>query len=828
MIACSNRRQGPLRGRSPCHVHERGVALIVTLAVLAMLTVLLVAFVSNVRTERMASRAFTEQARARLGAQMAIEAAIYQMRTNLSAPDYISRISNVVYAGGVTNPTVFFFSPVSGVWLPGYTRDVANHLALPTTANSNNMNEAGTMFSNSFIANVRVPWAYFTNSLVANSAQSNRSVIRISYWIEDDSTKINVNYAGNVNGPGGTYSRSNDFSVAGMSLEGIPGIATADSASLVNDRAANGLYESLPSIMQVSGIGWGDAYYHNTAAGYPGAVLFGTIGSGEIERQTNGRLRVNINDIATNINPNTAVADLYAVINARYPTFATKYTSPGLSQICANIVDYIDTNNVPTDADTSDFSGAGYFGSELAPHLNEARFEVEAPITLRSGATAASGTNVVGITNRYHLEFFNPFQTNVTVPSATVFVVSNTPPVFVTWTEPAGGTTNTTANATTNILLGGFTVPAYGYAVANVIVETMTVSIPTNIAANVISCAIPTATTTTNIVRPAGGSPTRLDYALIQYPAAAAANFIQKPGGTAVPWGGTNNVHASVASPGDPRFNHRAINWSTNVGNLYPSLTFGSSNQTYRPDLPLKYSDSNQVAHIIVDNGFPFRNGPMRSIGEIGNIGTISNWSTMMMYGDGRPNFVGAGPADYELLDLFTVNPTNQVIRGKMNVNNTRDMMVDRTQYGSMFSLLYGIQMTPGATGLACTNLFSPATVRDLGTYIATNGPYYSIGDLCKLRLLTNLPPLGVYSNTVTDERREAVIRGIANIATVRGQNFTIWGRAQILTTLQGRTNVMGDAMIQALVERRTVHNETTGAVLTQQYKFISYRYLTE
>ena len=77
-----------------------------------------------------------------------------------------------------------------------------------------------------------------------------------------------------------------------------------------------------------------------------------------------------------------------------------------------------------------------------------------------------------------------------------------------------------------------------------------------------------------------------------------------------------------------------------------------------------------------------------------------------------------------------------------------------------------------------------------------------------KAGVLTNLGSVGGPVQD-TDERREAVVRALSGITTVRGNQFTIWGIGQSIQIVRGQTNVTGEAMIQAIVERTELFSPT-------------------
>ncbi len=796
--------------KTPPSSRERGVALLVTLAVLAMVTVLLVAFVSNVRTERTSSRAFSDQLKARLAAQAAIEQGIFCIQQMTQSTNYVTFVSNSIVTASITNSITYF---VTNGFLgsDGMTYDYIHSSYPPSSADNANLNAQGYIYPLNMVPNLSVPWTYYTNSFATSPVEAIRGMTRYAYWIDDESSKINVNAAGY------TAARTT-FGVTSIDLRGLPTVDSTKATSITNLRSAFP-YETVASLAQVGGLDYNALYK-------TGIVVFATVNSADYERQTNGQVRVNINQFAVADNATTNaqyyVTNIVTAITNACPQFVSKYTLDGLHQIAANLRDYLDTDCIPTDADPTDFSGTKYFGNDLVPRFNEVMFQVEARTTIEGGTNT-----LIGVTNRYFVELFNPYQQaapNPVLPNTTTLVISNLPTVNISWVNPVASNTNSSPSAANvSVTFGNAQVPAYSYWVTNVIVQGMLIRIPTNDPGTV-SISIPSGGTITNVIQTNVVSNTRIDYSLIAYGAVGAPLFIQMPTSPAVT---TNNFHASVHVPGDPRFNHRTNDWDIGIGNTAPAPTLGTENAVtvYDPAHNSPYYDVPVKTKFDTDKGLPFQNGPMLTVGEIGNIGTITNWSTLKIYGDGRSNVVfsppslaGTTPPDWALLDLFTINDPGTRIPGKININTQRDLLLaNPPTSGSLFALLNGILIdgTPiTSAGALATNLIAGI-------------PYSMIGEIgAKASSLSLAAGTGV--NQDTDERREAVIRALSNITTVRGNQFTIWGMGQSIQIVRGQTNVTGEAMIQAIVERTELFDNPPTHMTGATYRIKYLRNVTE
>ncbi len=815
---------------------ERGVALIVTLAILAMLTVLLVAFVSNVRTERMAGHAFTEETRARMAAQAAVEMAIYQLRTNLAAPNCITFVSNTLFdANASTNPVTMFYGPSAASWIPGTTGNPTNFLLLNTLTNkfsaltdssaSNNFNEQGFMFPARFVPNVRVPWTYMANSMSSNSTQTNRSLVRMSWYIDDDSTKININYAGNALGAGPSHMRTNDFTVGGIDLVGLPYVGPVAANSIVANRATSP-YETLASVMEAPGVTYvGQYYFTNTTYEGGGVSVYGTACSSDYERQTNGTKRININSF-TNVLPATDVTNMIRALGTQVltngsvygmglPVFTNKFRGDSF-QICANIRDQQDADDWPTDSENNVFSTTGFLGIEHCPYLNELMLNTEVQI-------AIVGANYqIGVTNKVTWEYFNLWDTPCYLWTNVSTAYTSAPMTF-TWAAPSPtpGTTNFPfTNPSVRIIAA--TNAAFSYFVTNK-VQAYTFTIPTNGSPFNLTISSPASGTITNLWGTTNGAGTvfyRQDLAELPARAAYAPAALSMPG-VPITWTWATNVamHAHVGSPGDPRNNNTTANW---VSAATTNNTFGAQNTTYAPGTA--GGDNETTTSIATDGGFPFLNKPFPSPGFLGIVSYPTNdWKTLKLYGDGYSNYnANAKVPDWALLDIFTVNTPGSLVSGKMNINNQRDKLGNVSSAGSMFGLLAGIPLYTGTVILTNNNAFSSYVT----TNLINNAPYFTIGDLATVDALTNGAPGAFGLNT--DKRREAIIRALSGVTTVHGNNFTIWARGQNVTALQGKITVLGDAFIQATVERVPSYNNTTGQITNQLFNVKSYRYLSE
>ncbi|NLF85180.1 MAG: hypothetical protein GX571_03620, partial [Lentisphaerae bacterium] len=232
-------------------------------------------------------------------------------------------------------------------------------------------------------------------------------------------------------------------------------------------------------------------------------------------------------------------------------------------------------------------------------------------------------------------------------------------------------------------------------------------------------------------------------------------------------------------------------------------------------------------------------NGPLRSVGELGYL-PIGLWLTINLYDHGHTirnlsnisykNNVLPSIGYHPVLDYFVVGDPNKGRRGLVNLNSRSPGVL-----GALFNKLpvqtelhTHTPATPGpvisaANGGACDDAV------DLAKWLIAKGPFERLSDLG--RFFKDTPQLGVASGDYTDPfplaalkaalkaeggaedvgefEREALIRNICNLVTLRGQTFTIILRADAFSPRYGmrgvkQGNVLATAMAVAQVWRDT------------------------
>ncbi|MCC7519026.1 MAG: hypothetical protein IT578_07570 [Verrucomicrobiae bacterium] len=771
-----------------------------------MLTILLVAFVGSVRVERLSTKAFSDQLKARLAAQMAVEQALVDLRGVMpeSSPEYTT---TVMTNSQFTTPTNFYVYVSTNVYSPVFSTDPRD-LSIPASywQNGAAMKALGLTYATPQISSVKVPWIYYTNSFAGTGAVSSlRGIVRYAYWADDESSKINVNSTSVTNKASyGDFSPSR-YDLSGVDLRGLILVGEGRGQAIVNERTSpKSPYETVSALGRVQtggGINYTNLYLE-------GIAYFATVWSAEAERQTNGRVRVNINDgnFTTGVLAGVAVTNLVTTLGREAPGISNKFGA-AIWQLAANLHDQLTpSDRIPTDSETDSWKKPVYLGIKNVPYLNE--FQLRSEVA----ASIVDSNFVFAVTNTATWEVFNLWQTSYawssntlllrTLPSITLVL-----PGVLNTNLPGGPTT---LQIMTNLNMGNYTYATFSTQTVHM------VKVDTNYVGT-LSVTFNDSGTLTNIwgrLLP-GGSVARFDWAELPGRTPSNPNIP-----LSVPMSAqavSNVLSCSVKSPGDPRVNDNPADWSTGAAS-----TPGSQNGGYSP--AAAGGDGNSTTDLAAgqDGGFPFIEGPFPSAGFLGVVSYTNAWMTLKMYGDGYSNHNGSARVpDWSLLDVFTANPVTPGERtvGKINVNTLREVCANPQKEGGLAALFMDVPINASGGSLG----YNTSALQTVVTNVMAGVPYSSIGDLAsRAGCFTNPPSL----NADTDWRREAVIRAIANNVTVRGGQFSIWALGQNISIVRGRTNVLGEAMAQAVVDRVEATDATRVTGVTWRVRF--FRFLNE
>jgi hypothetical protein len=768
---------------------------VLTLGILALVTLLLIAFVTSMRVENMAAKNFNDMIKARQLAQAAVDQAVTTIRqatTPMRTPS--PAFTYVTFPGIVATN----FQGVTGFIRLYSVSPTATHDLLDLNSGFGITGTNTVEFPPPTDPPITVEWIYIGRDPTLPPGPNNPIVGRFAYWVDDEASKVNINqawarpHAGTPPIPDTTYAYNDAYGdTSEVDLNALVPALNAYANQIEAARATPlPPYATIEEVRRATppppapGIVYADfnanQFYLTTLSDDTGDLdVFGR------QRLILSPLAANglsqSKDIVDTTGPNSAYARLSdpnlmkvytpppgSSINAFADT--AKYGVNGLQQIIANIIAYQQDPIVtppPDDGNTP----PNYLGLGKTPYINEAQVRYDVALDLSTGNTNV--TQIVSVELFYMYNgTYTPAPDAVTIPAITV-------------PEPALPT-------------GPFTFPVpatpafssgsiYYYSITNGPVQVTTWPEP-----------IPAQTIDITYSRPYSGGPKRLDFARVPLPAGATLN--------AVPMSSFQGAEAN-----DPAVNDgvsTANQWTpyTTPGTL--GAQNNAYNQTADPTLSLKALPSKAV----------MRGLPMQSIGELGFIHTPAQWTYLRL----QPQTDKPSIPDWAMLDMFTVGgPT----AGRVNINSfISQLPVATRRLYPLEALLNGAAASPAAVAanIYLNNYVNPMASTPPDTF-GYNGAYDTIGEICEVQ--------GMDNSASTEAGREAIIRRIGNLLTTRSNAFTIWAIAQSIKDISnigtydppsagGKDFITGEVKVQAVVERY----EQAG-VLRFRTKYFRYYY---
>jgi len=775
--------------RIPRPSANRGIALILTLAIIALVTLLVIGFAVSMRVENTASKNFNDVIKARELAQGAIDQAVATIR-QATTRDGVTILNYVTFPGAV-----YDFNGTATTRKSLYTENALDTFDINKdfwiTGNEGEFPGTPVPPANAVI---NVGWNYVAKDGSVGTAPflpSKPEIIgRFAFWVDDEACKININTAGQPTTPPSPdygYSVSNEVDISANIAavlysnlsnyapdieRGYSGVTviprgTYPYATIEEVRRANavitaGMFDANRfSITAYSD----DANYPSytqdlDALGQTRLVLTNlhhvSLADSDIEGTADG----GISNAYVRLSQ-TALQNVYS--STLDPDgFKTKYGDAGLKQIIANIIAYqIDPAVTPPPDDSILPSGLpipgapAYLGLAKTPYISE--------VQVRYVFTGSSPNfHVARIVT---VELFNMYDTDFTGQAGDQVRVDGLP--------------NLDVGLPTTVYVNVGSVPT-GKAVATASSEDdrdFSTGVLT-LLGNQIS-----ATYTRNY---AVEGTRRLDFAQMTLPLV-----------TGTPISGTQFQDCELI--GDPALNELNINteWQTHTDGDGPRL----NSYTY----PGGVDNSKAV----------IRGAGMRSVGELGYIhlpSTAPNaaWGHLRLQGGNAVNHI----PDWAMLDIFTVGNTviPNVTRGRININSfinpglatAAPATARLVPLKALLNSLSGI-ITPGATALQIYNIAGGYRTDTFGMKDPGTGyPIFdTIGEICEI------PNLNIGGNQASIE---AVIRRIGNLITVRSNTFTIWVIAQSIADADkngsynpapaGQDAITGEVRAQVVVER--------------------------
>lgn len=197
-------------------IRKRGSAIIITLLLICLITILVIAFLSTMQMESSMARSNLNGINAEFFSQMGTDAAMARLQTTL---------------GNTTNS--YWTTQPGAVAVAGSSVDISSGFSSSTYSsntvdlNVQNLEDStkyAIAFSNNFVnpsaPQMRVQWIYVQNNGSFTNASSTNSIGRFAFWTDDESAKVNINTAWQ-RGSGNTNSLS-DSSQVSLTTLGFP------------------------------------------------------------------------------------------------------------------------------------------------------------------------------------------------------------------------------------------------------------------------------------------------------------------------------------------------------------------------------------------------------------------------------------------------------------------------------------------------------------------------------------------------------------------------------------------------------------------------------
>lgn len=971
-----------------------GFALAVTLVLMALIVIVIVAYLANTRTDRSTASIYSNQLRAKIVAESGLAAATKLLADN-------SRYGNYITAMPAPSP-----SPASiytEVYRPTLAADttkavaddylqltnaagevLASRAATPTgtpqvdprptpvmipssgpftiadpgftAANSYDFNQIvrlGSDTSGRLVYPTPTP-AYGQWVRVRNS--NNELAGRYAFFIEDESMKANVNVTGNNLGAGGANLRVNDMTLpsppaAATQIEEVdPTGVLASSPAPTPDRTAamtalgslGASGSRLPTASSLALLApWNAQPAPTPFSTYANLV---TALSTDDDTTAKGWPRLDLNALVASATDNPSKV---AVANRIANWMRDAWTGPALAglapyqlfnnarlrqQVAANIVDYIDTDDVPTDM--GDIVPDGYaiavpvIGIEKIPHLVAVEVIYQASNSTCPSPPVA-GTYTATIQMKIQLRFINLYESTLDLaPTMGRFEIQGVPTLqkngstVVDYSSklysidlanltPVNGTGTTVLPGTDGTGDSGartFQTAWLETDTAKSFIVSASDAKPRLLAGKITVKAFHNNTATkggagdyrvddtaivTNLITTGynwSGSSSTLDFLTDSrspnaFQTAAISLVYQIPSGTTTP-----------IVTGDPRFRGPLVNdrWSniTRSDASTPATTNRISLYIDKAEIGSRayafdWYDSIQVRPLAFH-----RNGPMRSIGELGNISTAEYaWRTLYMQYPERPvNTVQVGPVtevplrrngsvDHILCDLFRTQAVQPRI-GALNINTQQRVSIQQHALNSLFlGLAAGTQTidqtrsnrlavdpnaSPTPAPAATPPIYSIYQRRFISSPPADDNPvrpFFQIGEFASpiSRLInSSIRVSGESRSTVTysvlranptlqstivpdyrsDMLAEQEFRGVSNSVTTRGNVFRVLYVGQGVKDLNADGNVtanevQAEVLAEAFIERQATFvpegtNPDAMKTSGSNYKILSSRVITQ
>jgi hypothetical protein len=548
-----------------------------------------------------------------------------------------------------------------------------------------------------------------------------------------------------------------------------------------------------------------------------------------------GTQRINLNNLGINgttaptmAQKQAAVALIASALHTNVPNsglsawygsdFASKY--PNVQQIAANIVDYITTDNNPTDSSLSrtpwtDTSQPSYLGLKETPYLNQ--LAIKNSFTVTSGSVPSvpqSGTLTISTTYSAQLWYMYNNSRGWSANIGPWVEFTNVPPI--TLLGGGGVSPNFPLNAGT--ITSGFQNmrPGNAYQLVSVTLPPQYIPVPN---VNVPVVATQNAGSFTAIFSSTQG---RMDWAQVPVPSSALTIT-------------TSGSLTTAFQCTDPRIKPSLSgNWRTISASQLGSQTLPSALALSQGNGTI-IGDGDMSCHIVAANWQIPGNTTGRQRGqmypcELAYIHTGIPWRTLFLEPQPSKEYNNYIP-DWLAVDLFSgAAITNVDVPGRMNINAAINNVVN-TSGGSLTARLAPLDALLGSSYMNVAANIHNLTVHNtpnLPSFVkSANGAFTTAGQLCEVIGLAD------GGTAVPKATRELPAQEILNLVTPRSNTFTIWCVAQSVKKVDktvanlgyftpGVDVVTGEAKVRATVER---YEDASTTPPTVKFRTLSYRY---
>ncbi|MEI6085539.1 MAG: hypothetical protein WCS70_14740 [Verrucomicrobiota bacterium] len=858
-----------------------------TLAVLAVLSLIVIGFLVSMRTEQTAARNSVYVTVARQMAQSAVDDAVFLMRANMP----------------LLSPTNSFATMAGAVVAWPTAPSVGGNLYSVSSAGTIDLNADQVIVSasNSFYSTLAsrsntVNWI----NVCSNGAPSGTALVgRFAFWVDDEAAKLNINSANQRDSTDimGTTASAVDLTV----LSGV-GPATATSSWMFGQ--TNGYF----TLEQ----------WQKTAAGQIGSLnlsnqFFLTPFSIDSDQTPWGTKKFNLNTNGaagfmtfTNEIDTGAVATLAnpALANWFGQTFVGKYggTVDIPKQILANIMDFrLATGGWATGAHPgylntgADFGLTQipryYLGLRRYPFINEitaqvvwwypngagnlpmqAKLWIGCELVNPYPVACGSGGRLVVNVDKFR---FNVVSTNA-VPSFANFAFGPQGSVAVdpwqSWVPGAGahsgfeltydlGAFNMPANSYTNISIGFW-------------IEPDGVAFPYDTSAVVTSAFV--SIQKVRLLQTAGDDRTIRDWASrtdftnsiampstygepqLAFPdSLTKVRFTANANGTPPDWA---TAFTCGIAKNDPRvrtftdyrpptnawyrvgFNDGSITVAANttVGGENTGIVnfYSGTGLANIPNDPPPTVAPTVANHPSFYSKASATDTNYESIGELGYIHTGLQWRTLLLQPCSASEMNANLIPDWAVLDIFSI--TNAPMPGRININGIITNLASATTPRRVLplqGLLTGITAGNGMgssndQARIASNIYNQvwaassswSTNRTIAPRTFKSGVFNMIGELCEIDLVcANWLPSTALTNKFAAENR---IRSFANLVTTRSDTFSVWAVGQAIQDINSNGTFDSGDLITAETKVQAVvqRYEDNGQV---KFRTLYFRYLT-